>query len=441
MELVSNIKLNFQYGTYNIIDCGIRTGKTYWAIHNLHNFSRDGKLNRILFLVDTESLKNSIITEYGDSCCEAEDFWCSQSSWGENQNKIGVMCYQKLGNLFIKNKTSFLKEIDCICWDECDSIFDFAATAFAKAKSTDFAREDCTPEEILSVIQKYSSKKEYMPLIFLGEWEKIINEARIMCIGLSATPERAKIYYSTLTSSANEGKLQSIYKLGGDIYFYNLKEHLKKLHPEPNKGYWCYSPWIVENKNIVQFANQLGFNAIELHSLNNEEFPMNEEQRRVANIIITTGMVPIDYDFVIVNRAFERGFNIRDTRFNQLIVNSTNFVAREQSARMTHPYQRALKVSFPAIPEEYMNKLLDLKTCRELANELRIPVNDINNRGKIMTWNALKDYLKDYGYNYEVKKKKTAGKLQTYYIITGSWKEKENESEDFMALVKAKERV
>ena len=117
MELVSNIKLNFQYGTYNIIDCGIRTGKTYWAIHNLHNFSRDGKLNRILFLVDTESLKNSIINEYGDSCCEAEDFWCTQSSWGENQNKIGVMCYQKLGNLFIKNKTSFLKEIDCICSD------------------------------------------------------------------------------------------------------------------------------------------------------------------------------------------------------------------------------------------------------------------------------------------------------------------------------------
>ena len=88
-----------------------------------------------------------------------------------------------------------------------------------------------------------------------------------------------------------------------------------------------------------------------------------------------------------------------------------------------------------------MNKLLDLKTCRELANELRIPVNDINNRGKIMTWNALKDCLKDHGYNYELKKKKIEGKLQTYYIITGSWKEKENENEDFMALVKAKERT
>lgn len=35
-------KLNFSRGTYNIIDCGIRTGKTYWAVNNLKQFTRDG---------------------------------------------------------------------------------------------------------------------------------------------------------------------------------------------------------------------------------------------------------------------------------------------------------------------------------------------------------------------------------------------------------------
>lgn len=437
-QLVSNLKLNFQYGTYNIIDCGIRTGKTYWAVHNLKVFARDEKLNRILYLVDTDSLKNSIINDYSDLCCDINNLWHSHSSWGESENKIGVMCYQKLGALFIKNDVDFLKEIDCICWDECDSIFDFAATAFAKAKSTDFARKDATPEEILAVIQKYSSKKDYMPLIFLGEWEKIINEARIMCIGLSATPERAKMYYSTLTSSANEGKLQSIYKIGGDIYFYNIKEHLMKLRPEPNRGYWCYSPWIKENRNIVQLANRLGFNAIELHSINNNDFPMDEEQKRVANIIATTGMVPIGYDFVVVNRAFERGFNIRDARFDQLIVNSTNPVAREQAARMTHPYQRALKVSFPAIPEEYMNRWLDLEECRKLAEELAV----VDSNKKVMTWNALKECLEAFGYHYEMKRKRVGGKILRMYYITGDWKENENENddEDFLELVKAKEK-
>ena len=34
---VSDIKLKFEKGRYNIIDCGIRTGKTYWAVNNLNN--------------------------------------------------------------------------------------------------------------------------------------------------------------------------------------------------------------------------------------------------------------------------------------------------------------------------------------------------------------------------------------------------------------------
>ena len=439
MEYVSNIDLNFHYGVYNIIDCGIRTGKTYWAVNNLKKFSRDGTLNRILFLVDTNSLKQSILEEYKDTCCEATEFWSHHSSWGENENKIGIMCYQKFGNLLLKNNKDFLKEIDCICWDECDSIFDFAATAFAKAKKDDFARKEATPEEILAVIQKYSSKKEYMPLILLGEWERIINEARIMCIGLSATPERAKTYYLSLTSNANVGKLQSVYRLGGNIYFYNLKEHLMKLKPEPGKGYWCYSPWIEENKNTVNLANSLGFNAIELHSMSNEEFPMTAEQKRVANIILTTGMIPIEYNFVVVNKAFERGFNIRDSRFNQLIINSTNLVAREQAARMVHPYQRALKVKYPVIPEEYLRVWLPLSKCRELAKELAVPVSDPRNKGKIMTWNALKEELGKFGYSYKTEKKKIDGKVQVMYYIDGNWIDKETIDEDFMSLVKAKE--
>ena len=39
-------ELNFLKGTYNIIDCGIRTGKTYWAVNHLKQFSRDERLDR-----------------------------------------------------------------------------------------------------------------------------------------------------------------------------------------------------------------------------------------------------------------------------------------------------------------------------------------------------------------------------------------------------------
>jgi hypothetical protein len=52
----------------------------------------------------------------------------------------------------IRDEVAFLDSIDVICWDECDSIFDFAASAFAKARRTDFSRADSTNEEILTLI-------------------------------------------------------------------------------------------------------------------------------------------------------------------------------------------------------------------------------------------------------------------------------------------------
>ena len=92
--------------------------------------------------------------------------------------------------------------------------------------------------------------------------------------------------------------------------------------PEPGKGYWCYSPRIEPNQGIVNAAREQGFNAIELHSLNNTDKPMNAEQKRVYDIIVTTGMVPLEYDFVVVNKALARGINIIDKRFDNVIIDS-----------------------------------------------------------------------------------------------------------------------
>jgi len=70
----------------------------------------------------------------------------------------------------LKEDLAFLDNIDVICWDECDSVFDFATQAFVKARKTDFARHNVSNMEVLSVIQSFSTKKDYMPLVILGEW-------------------------------------------------------------------------------------------------------------------------------------------------------------------------------------------------------------------------------------------------------------------------------
>ena len=337
-------KLLFRRGDYNILDCGVRTGKTYWAVNNLTRFTRDGKANRILFLVDTTALKDQIIQQYGDSCTDADSLWepVSNNWLSLYDDKIGVMCYQRLGLEFMKNQVSWLQQIDVICWDECDSVFDFATQAFIKARKTDFARKTVSNAEVLSVIQSFSTKKEYMPLIILGEWEHIIEDGRIMCIGLSASPQRAYTYYKSLVSASYQGKLEMSYRAINDVYFTNIIQHVNELQPEENRGYWCFSPFIEPNQRLVEAAKARGFHAIELHSPNNTDKPMTDEQLRVYNTIVATGMVPLEYDFVIVNKALARGITINDQRFDRLIVDSINSTDRIQAARQTFNYQRHL---------------------------------------------------------------------------------------------------
>ena len=439
-DLYLQNKFNFARGRYNILDCGIRTGKTYWAMKNLAQFTRDGKKNRVLFLVDTTALKTYLSEEY-EECIEVDDMWLQRSSWGEQQpDKIGVMCYQGLGARIIKEDTKFLDDIDVICWDECDSIFDFAVDAFTVARRTDFARKKCSNAEVLSIIQKYSSNLKYMPLVLLGAWEQLINEHRILCIGLSASPERAYAYYQSLTQASYEGKIDAGYRIAEDIYFHNLFNYLPTLKPLPNHGYWCYSPTIEGNIKIVALANQLGFKALELHSEKNDKKPMDNEQLRAAHMLEETGMLPPEYDFVVVTSAYMRGITIRDPRFDNVIIDSYKTEDRIQAPRQVHGYVRHLKAFAPEIPDEYLNRWLPVSECRELAEIMEIPGLDKSNRSRTMSWNKLKDYLPSIGYTVRSEKRRLergAGLTQCYFI-SGEWHDVEVKDSGFLELVDAR---
>lgn len=442
-------KLEFLRGRYNILDCGVRTGKTYWAVNNLQQYTRDGRNSRILFLVDTMALKESIINQYGDVCCDADTLWEQANSQlaGSDLDKIGVMCYQGFGMKAIKEEVDFLKEIDVICWDECDSIFDFAAAAFARARKYDFQRKKSTNEEILNIIQQHSSRKEYMPLILLGFWEEIVNQGDILCIGLSATPERAKMYYNSLTHDSYQGRMISGLRAATDIYFKNIIDHVRQLVPLPGVGFWCYSPSIQHNRATVKAALQQGFKAIEIHSPNNADEPLTAEQQNVIECITKLHMVPIEYNFVVVTRAFERGIDIIDPRFQHLIVDSYYQQDRIQAARQTFPYQRHVKVLSEAVPPDYLNRWLTVQECRELAEYMAVPDIKIGgsslgkNTDRSMSWNKLADLLPNFGYTVEKKRRRVKGEANpvTCYYITGEWHDVELVADNsFMQLVAAK---
>jgi len=49
--------------------------------------------------------------------------------------------------------------------------------------------------------------------------------------------------------------------------------------------------------------------------------------------IVKTGLVPPEYDFVVVNQALARGINIKDKRFDNVIIDSFSAAERIQAAR------------------------------------------------------------------------------------------------------------
>jgi len=59
---------------------------------------------------------------------------------------------------------------------------------------------------------------------------------------------------------------------------------------------------------------------------------------RVYNTIVATGMIPLEYDFVVVNKALARGINIVDRRFDTVIIDSYDATDRIQAARQTFEF-------------------------------------------------------------------------------------------------------
>ena len=198
----------------------------------------------------------------------------------------------------------------------------------------------------------------------------------------------------------------------------------------------------------MRAAEAQGFRAIELHSTNNDVKPLTDEQKRVINFIKATDYVPLEYDFVAVNAAHKRGFNIGDPRFNQLIVDSYLREDRLQACRQTFPYQRHVKVLAEAVPEDFLNRWLTSDECKELANLMAVPDINIGDsasyHSRFMSWNKLKDVLPSFGYTVTHARKRVNGEknARQVYQIQGQWHDVELVADNnFMSLVAAKTDV
>ena len=182
-------------------------------------------------------------------------------------------------------------------------------------------------------------------------------------------------------------------------YFSNIFDYIETL--SINQCYFIFSPNLKENKQLAARANELGFCSLELHSSNNKDYTLTEEQKKVIKELENTGKVKESYNFIVSTNCID--YELKDERFDFLIFNSFKKEEREKTIYVSFPFMCAFKTYAPAIPNEYLNKWLFVEECRELAEKLAITVLDKenNNTGKIMTWNKLKSVLPVFDYNCE----------------------------------------
>lgn len=149
-----------------------------------------------------------------------------------------------------------------------------------------------------------------------------------------------------------------------------------------------------------------GLKTVALWSLNNENYSIKQEQLIVREYILDDGIIPDDYQVLIINGAYETGINIKDEDIEIVIINSTNsdtiIQARSRVRKdielLMYKVPRAERTDIPKItvPSEYLERKLITKEKKELIKLLDIK----DNRGRLMGWINFKKIL--FYNNYDV---------------------------------------
>lgn len=170
---------------------------------------------------------------------------------------------------------------------------------------------------------------------------------------------------------------------------------LEQLSPK-DKGI-VYIERVTGMKEFKKTAEAKGFRVICIWSIYQEKNPMNEEQRRVREYIITHEELPPEYDMVILNASSETGINIYG-QVDYIVIHSQMPETRTQvRGRYRLDLDRLYLLDYQSIqvPEEYMNRELSAKEREELCQILAIR----NENGRIVKWTTVRKRLIAAGYS------------------------------------------
>ena len=292
-------------------------------------FAREKK--HIIYLIHNKLSRNSIVEKHRDKAAiyDTVNGWLlnrKNKDWGseDDENKIHIMCYQTFSAILRNEGTEWLDDIDLIVWDEFDDIRKYFMKEVndLKKQLPDFSIDKIT------ALLEMGNDKSVVSFVYKIK-TLILDPGKINLLAISATPELAGNLFADYINYILKGKIEEVYDAKKTLYIESVATALKDriIVADGEHKFWCYTKYINDILRIETLARQCGFNVLSLWAQDNPKYKelWTSEKTEARRMIQQEGLIPPQYDFVVVNDVIGRAIDIVDTNFQDWLCNSNDY--------------------------------------------------------------------------------------------------------------------
>lgn len=408
-EIIEKEKPNFK--SNNLILAPTGSGKSYLIENKLIPKDFDKK---IIYLTSNTALKESVcpndskLRKIKADNGQSVNFFTSSNKdyYGDRNYSVHVMTYHEFGKKieFPYLRDKFLKDVELVFCDEIHSLPIY---------------KSYNNSEVLGIatswlLDKHDNIRKYFFTATRDKLDEIQREV----------PEY--LAYVNMFDYLNHPDIRK-YVAKSTYYITNinqirphLKARLESFNYNNNKAL-AFSRLISDQKEIEKIAREEGFEPICLWSINSEE-KMSDEQIKVRDYILRTGIIPEPYNILIINGSMQEGWNLYDKRVTLAILNTVDNTEKVQALGrirkdidvLINKTSNSDTDGFVSLSDVYLNRPLSTDEKRAIAEDLQIR----DDRDRIVKWPTIKKIAENSGYTVEDKIKRVDGKSTRFTIIT-----------------------
>ena len=368
----------------NIIKAPTGCGKPHFALNTIGSLCENA-YHKAVYLIDTINGREQIERKY-ENVSKVNWEWikvvADNGIWFEEDQRIAIMSYHKFGKIVAEN-FDFYNSFDYIICDEMHSLINF---------------------------MNFERKPNACTIALNGLKRAVLND-RTIVIALTATPNAI---IENFFNDYNDEIANGWYEVPIDQSelrhyepkrvepFTNIKEVLR-VQSKEQTGI-VFMEHVKPMKEIDAFAKELGFSPVSFWSTANADHEMSKEQLEARRSVVQDGIIPSQYNLLIINKSSETSIKI-ETQVDYMIINNSSWDTQTQvKGRVSNDlevlYLPAEDNMVIVVPDRFLNKRLNTAQKEELCEALNIRRK--GNEGHYYKWRTIGERLRRANSGYRV---------------------------------------